>query len=1336
MSEYRSTSPQRLLEDFRLMVERRAEARQACLADHQAERARIESSSRRQIEESKSHHQEQLSEAEQSYRESVSRESDEFSSKLQALKAEEQAELLKIQRDYDRGIAEIDQKLSDAEWMMDTVYDGGGDSPVAHYEALQSQTERTREFLQANWKTAESCYRQAVATLTARRQTLPETTAEPLTQSLAPGECVEWFEQAVQRVDQLRAQIDGHWISRLFLSLRPVVLAFSCLLIATTIAIGVKSDPLAVVLRPDTVDWPWVAVSLGIGTGVSVLCLLTLYLISRVQLHGHYRRMVSQLGMARAVFDRWRTQIDGELESSRTEADDWLRETETQRAVARNRARQAVDDRRRNLQVTRDAGLKHARTFWPLRIEQVRAVHDQRMQQFENRYSALVSQVKQQGAEQLRQIESSRDQALAAVDATREERWQRMVTQWQADRDQWFQRLEELQAAAARNQPAWSDLLESGWESPDDSPDCLGLGNFLLETNRFDELQCAEPELRLETDRLLIPSVLPLDSDPSLLIETEGAGREAAISVLKSAMLRLLTSVPAGKIRFTVIDPVGLGEAFSGFMHLADFDELMIGSRIWTEPNQIEKRLSLLTEHMENVFQTYLRDEFATIQEYNEHACEVAEPFQVLVVANFPANFTESAARRLISIAASGARCGVFTLLSLDRRQPLPQGFDLDDLRANSQRLSWKKDHFQWEAPELKHYALQLDPLPPGEQLARIVRSVGDQSRDARRVEVSFDRIAPRTAGYWSSDSRHGIDIPLGRAGATKLQHMRLGKGTSQHVLIAGKTGSGKSTFLHTLITNVALHYSPHEVEFYLVDFKKGVEFKTYVSEGLPHARVVAIESDREFGLSVLERLDQVLRERGDVFREAGVQDLPSFRDQRPAERMPRILFIVDEFQEFFVEDDRVAHQSALLLDRLVRQGRAFGIHVLLGSQTLGGAYSLARSTLGQVAVRIALQCSETDAHLILSEENTAARLLTRPGEAIYNDANGLLEGNHTFQVAFLDERQRDRYLARIRNLATRQQIDSPARVVFEGQRPAILQQNPEILSSRQQSASAPWPDPLPLWLGDAVSIKPPTSCPLSRRAGSNIILCGQNPAAAEGMFAAILLSWLAVAPENCRVDPEVLNRRLVCFRSNANGLPGWESWLSDSLPAVQQVSETDLERRLDELLDEIDARVEQPDRATDPSLLFFPNISGFRQLRRSEDDYGFGSFGEQKEATVSQKFARILQEGPDVGMHTVVWSDTFANLNRWLSSQTLREFEIRIAFQMNATDSSSLIDTPTASQLGPHRGLLYRLDDGSLERFRPYSLPDREWTRSFSAAFQAEPEPDVCEDIDMWTVT
>ncbi len=75
---------------------------------------------------------------------------------------------------------------------------------------------------------------------------------------------------------------------------------------------------------------------------------------------------------------------------------------------------------------------------------------------------------------------------------------------------------------------------------------------------------------------------------------------------------------------------------------------------------------------------------------------------------------------------------------------------------------------------------------------------------------------------------------------------------------------------------------------------------------------MVAIESDREFGLSVLERLDEVLQERGELFRSRGVQDLPSFRKLYPADEMPRLLLLIDEFQEFFVAEDRVSSRASL----------------------------------------------------------------------------------------------------------------------------------------------------------------------------------------------------------------------------------------------------------------------------------------------------------------------------------------------------------------------------------------------------------------------------------------
>src|SRR5205814_6747266 len=193
------------------------------------------------------------------------------------------------------------------------------------------------------------------------------------------------------------------------------------------------------------------------------------------------------------------------------------------------------------------------------------------------------------------------------------------------------------------------------------------------------------------------------------------------------------------------------------------------------------------------------------------------------------------------------------------------------------------------------------------------------------------------------------------------------------------------------------------------------------------------------------------LTRRGELFRQAGAQNLAGYRAPPDRLPLPRVLLVVDEFQEFFVEDDRLAQEAARLLDRLVRQGRAFGLHVLLGSQTLGGANTLARSTIDQMAVRIALQCSEVDAHLILSEDNSAARLLSRPGEAIYNDANGLVEGNNPFQIVWLADDRREEYLKRIQEMVVERSLGSAReQIVFEGNAPSDVAKN-HFLQQRLQ---------------------------------------------------------------------------------------------------------------------------------------------------------------------------------------------------------------------------------------------------------------------------------------------
>ena len=109
-----------------------------------------------------------------------------------------------------------------------------------------------------------------------------------------------------------------------------------------------------------------------------------------------------------------------------------------------------------------------------------------------------------------------------------------------------------------------------------------------------------------------------------------------------------------------------------------------------------------------------------------------------------------------------------------------------------------------------------------------------------------------------------------------------------------------------------------------------------------------------------------------------------------------------------------------------------------------------------------------------------------------------------------------------------------------------------------------------------------------------------------------------------------------------------------------------------------------------------------------------------------SKLFGDVLRDGPPLGIHTIVWCDSVNNLNRTFDRQGLREFEIRILFQMSANDSSTLIDAPAASKLGENRALYFSEEEDRIEKFRPYGLPEAEWLDQVKQRFAARPVPEV----------
>lgn len=1278
---------------------------------------------------------------------------DEFDSIEATERSEHLATLREIEGRYSREAAEVEARYHDSSWVTSSVLDDTAeDSPRRQFERATQLRERVKEQQTAEWSALEGAY-QALAEERGWGLTpLPE----PELQCRSAEEAQQLFGE---RVEAARGEIEAVRklkIPRLFQGYRSLVL-FLLLTGALAVPIGMFVNPHVVNQTLGRGEPGWWGIAAGAAAVCSLILLAVVYTIGSMQQSEVFGRLQQSMTEAAWLHQRWLAYA--KRDHQRMQADFAARQAdfEAQRRAALERYEKAHQERSREIEQGRMRELQTENARYGELQGATRRRRETRLTELERGHR----QRRESAALAFDEEEQRRAAALEAYSQQRRRRqaelWHQLKSGWDAATRQLAAELGAAQADSRNRFAEWEALASGSWHPPAEIPSGIRLGEFDIDLERWEHAIPADIRLAPRSTHLSVPAVAPFPSSPSLLLKATGAeARRAAVQVLQTAMLRMLTLIPPGKLRFTILDPVGLGESFAGFMHLADFDELLVTKRIWTEPDQIEEQLADLTEHMENVLQKYLRNEFATIEQYNEFAGEVAEPYRILVITDFPAKFSEIAARRLTSILTSGPRCGVYTLLSMDPKLDLPHSFNPAVFDETLPTLVWRGGAFHATRGELSPWPLRADEPPPPEQFTAIVRRVGEASKDARRVEVSFERIAPKPDQLWTQSSQSTIDVPLGRAGATKLQHLQLGRGTSQHMLVAGKTGSGKSTFLHCLITNIALHYSPEEVRFYLIDFKKGVEFKDYAQFQFPHADVIAIESDREFGVSALQRLDGVLQERGELFRRHGVQDLAGYRKANADSPLPRILLVIDEFQEFFVEDDKLSQTASLLLDRLVRQGRAFGMHVVLGSQTLGGAYSLARSTMGQVAVRVALQCSEADAHLILSEENTAARLLTRPGEAIYNDANGLLEGNHPFQIAWLPDDQRETWLRRLRSLAEQRGLRFDPPIVFEGNIPSDPARNVHLTRLLSAAAgTAPHPRPLSpveslaesgrriggegsasstpaspprIWLGEAVEIKQPTDVVFHRQSGANVLLVGQDAEAALGILATSAITLAAesrdwgsgVGDSQLPSGPSPIDAHhpppITVLDGSPADAPEFGMWrqVADAFSRdIRLVHPREAAAIVRELAAEVEHRNADSETQGPPRFLIVYNVSRFRDLRKAEDDFGMGAFGgggEEKPAEPGKLFADILANGPAAGVHCLIWCDSPSNLDRWFSRQSLRELEYRIAFQMNASDSSNLIDSPAASRLGMHRALLYREETGQSEKFRPYGVPDPSW--------------------------
>ncbi len=781
--------------------------------------------------------------------------------------------------------------------------------------------------------------------------------------------------------------------------------------------------------------------------------------------------------------------------------------------------------------------------------------------------------------------------------------------------------LDQLCQRVRHRQPHLNVIDEQHINQGESCPDALAFGR----------LHC-----RYENWRGYVPRLVPFPL-PNALWRAPGDETTRQIHQL---LLRLLHVVPVGQLEITAFDPSGLGRALEPFRPLLAIKKLVPAQRILTRSDEIEHALAALTDEVENLIQNRFTEQAADWAAYRSTRRDRLLPYRLLLIFDLPEQLSDRSLWSLTRLIEHGPRCGVLPVMVADVAR-------LEDRKFNALRDALRTCARPIDALVKGDIVPQTDAIitvsEEGEfwpqplaldnflrQLAQCYQQHAGTQRPLGELWAEED--------YWRGSSAQGISAPIGWSDEGEPVCLALGgTHTEHHVLLAGRSGSGKSNLLHVLIHGLCHAYGPDELRVWLLDYKQGTEFSAYASPPLPHASLVATEGCPEYGVTVLTHLCEELDNRARQFKQHNVRDIGEYRAVC-SEPLPRLLLIVDEFQILFSSGRDVADKADRLLNQLLRQGRAYGIHLLLATQTLRGLQSGSTGQLiSQMGCRLALACSQEDSAMILGNGNWAAAELNSPPQGIINNANGALNANQRLTIPQAQRQLLQHHLASMAARAQAEGYCTRTRVFNGSHLPAMP--HPAWFAERSDQQLRLLPG-LCLDFSEA-----PLAIPCGPRA-ANMLIAGYDRRIQKGL----LLSMLRSVATSGQID------EIVWF--NPNGVA------TDAL-----FSAGDVPVRHYQHSDELAGLLSAPVSARRVLL-----IEGLDEVKAFHSDMSLRGAPKKDEPPSPKDLLRVwLENGPRHGSFTFAFTDNWRRCNT-LCKELTPLFEQRIGFAMNEDDAGAFL--------------------------------------------------------------
>jgi S-DNA-T family DNA segregation ATPase FtsK/SpoIIIE len=570
-------------------------------------------------------------------------------------------------------------------------------------------------------------------------------------------------------------------------------------------------------------------------------------------------------------------------------------------------------------------------------------------------------------------------------------------------------------------------------------------------------------------------------------------------------------------------------------------------------------------------------------------------------------------------------------------------------------------------------------------EMARAMARFDDPEALAATADLpTFSRLAPLfqlgevtpdvIVSRWKAAAPGRLRAPIGAVAAGPLSIDLVADGP--HGLIAGTTGSGKSELLRSLVASLAAAYPPEQLAFVLVDYKGGSAFDACAA--LPHVAGMVTDLDEHLGARALTCLEAELRYREARLREAAVSDVTEYQRLGPAEPLPRMVIVIDEFAALAAD---LPDFMGALVD-IAQRGRSLGVHLVLATQRPSGVVkdSIRANTNLRISLRVQTPADSND---VLADPAAARIPRDRPGRAILRLGPGELVA---FQSAMVTgPASGDRSADRIRVTPFTFSMRDPAATPHAAAGGVSeLQVLVDAIGVAAETTGAtptrtPWPDPLPpivsrsqvpsddgagfaLGLRDEPEHQRRVAHLWDPGVDGNMLLVGSTGPT---------MAMRALVAEMTRAHPDDLHIYAIDHRANGISAIGGVPHVGALIPGHDRERQ---ERLLRFLLGEIDHR-RRAGRCSPRIVFLLDGLAGYR-----------AAFDDVTELDMREMLERVIETGPPTNVFTVVG----APHARAVPGTMLASVRTRIVFRLaDRLDYSTLgVTERSIGELPDGRGL------------------------------------------------